>query len=79
LPFHGFQKIHGPPLDEYVNMARISNAKRLLLENSGGIKEIAWEVGFEDEKAFLKRFKQQENITPTTYRNAFNRAKIAKK
>ncbi|MDR1129134.1 MAG: AraC family transcriptional regulator, partial [Treponema sp.] len=74
-----FKRYTGLPLMKYVNMLRISNAKRLLLENSGGIKEIAWEVGFEDEKAFLKRFKQQENITPTTYRNAFNRTKIVKK
>jgi transcriptional regulator GlxA family with amidase domain len=74
-----FKRYTGLPLIKYVNMLRISNAKRLLLENSGGIKEIAWEVGFEDEKAFLKRFKQQENITPTTYRNAFNRIKIVKK
>jgi AraC-like DNA-binding protein len=74
-----FKRYTGLPLMKYVNMVRISNAKRLLLESSGGIKEIAWEVGFEDEKVFLKRFKQQENITPTTYRNAFNRAKIVKK
>jgi AraC-like DNA-binding protein len=74
-----FKKYTGLPLMKYVNMVRISNAKRLLLENSECIKEIAWEVGFEDEKVFLKRFKQQENITPTTYRNAFNRTKIVKK
>jgi AraC-like DNA-binding protein len=74
-----FKKYTSLPLMRYVNRVRISNAKRLLLESSGGIKEIAWEVGFEDEKAFLKRFKQQENITPTTYRNAFSRAKIVKK
>jgi YesN/AraC family two-component response regulator len=74
-----FKKYTGLPLMKYVNNVRISNAKRLLLESSDGIKEIAWEVGFEDEKVFLKRFKRQENITPTTYRNAFNRTKIVKK
>ncbi|MDR2072184.1 MAG: AraC family transcriptional regulator [Spirochaetaceae bacterium] len=74
-----FKKYTGLPLMKYVNKVRISNAKRLLLESSYGIKEIAWEVGFEDEKTFLKRFKQQENITPTTYRNAFSRTKIVKK
>lgn len=73
-----FRKYTGVSLMKYVNAIRISNAKRLLLESSGVIKEIAWEVGFEDEKTFLKRFKQQENITPSTYRNAFNRAKIVK-
>ncbi|MDR0583391.1 MAG: AraC family transcriptional regulator, partial [Treponema sp.] len=74
-----FKRYTGFPLMKYVNMVRISNAKRLLLESPDGIKEIAWEVGFEDEKVFLKRFKRQENITPSTYRNAFNRAKIVKK
>ncbi|MDR2483940.1 MAG: AraC family transcriptional regulator [Treponema sp.] len=74
-----FKKYTGVPLMKYVNKVRISNAKRLLLESSGGIKEIAWEAGFEDEKTFLKRFKQQEHITPTTYRNAFSRTKIVKK
>jgi YesN/AraC family two-component response regulator len=74
-----FRKYTGVPLMKYVNIVRISNAKKLLLDTTGGIKEIAWEVGFEDEKTFLKRFKQQENITPTTYRNAFNRTKIVKK
>ncbi|MDR1470844.1 MAG: AraC family transcriptional regulator [Spirochaetaceae bacterium] len=74
-----FRKYSGVSLMRYVNRVRISNAKRLLLESSDGIKQIAWEVGFEDEKNFLKRFKQQENITPTTYRNAFNRVKIVKK
>jgi AraC-like DNA-binding protein len=74
-----FKRYTGVPLMKYVSMVRVSNAKRLLLESSGGIKEIAWEVGFEDEKVFLKCFKRQENITPTTYRNAFNRAKIVKK
>ena len=74
-----FKRYTGVPLMKYVNKVRISNAKRLLLESSGGIKEIAWEVGFKNEKTFLKRFKQQENITPTTYRNAFSRTKIVKK
>jgi YesN/AraC family two-component response regulator len=74
-----FKRYTGVPLMKYVNKVRISNAKRLLLESSGCIKEIAWEVGFENEKTFLKRFKQQENITPSTYRNAFSRTKIVKK
>jgi YesN/AraC family two-component response regulator len=74
-----FRKYTGIPLMRYVNRVRISNAKRLLLESSDCIKQIAWEVGFEDEKNFLKRFKLEENITPTTYRNAFSRVKIVKK
>jgi AraC-like DNA-binding protein len=73
-----FRKYTGYPLMKYITMVRISNAKKLLLNTSEGIKEIAYKVGFDDEKAFMKRFKQFENITPTTYRNAFSRVKIVR-
>ena len=71
-----FRRYTGIPLMKYINMIRISNAKNQLLNTTDGIKEIAWRVGFEDEKSFMKRFKQFEGITPTTYRNAFHRSKI---
>ncbi|GHV70314.1 hypothetical protein AGMMS49928_17630 [Spirochaetia bacterium] len=71
-----FRRYTGIPLMRYISIVRISNAKKLLLGTTAGIKEIAWQVGFEDEKTFMKRFKQLEDITPSTYRNAFNRAKI---
>jgi transcriptional regulator GlxA family with amidase domain len=73
-----FRKYAGISLMKYINMVRIANAKRLLLNTAAGIKEIAWQTGFEDEKSFMKRFKQFEGITPSTYRNAFNRVKIVK-
>ncbi|MDR2303832.1 MAG: AraC family transcriptional regulator, partial [Treponema sp.] len=73
-----FRKYTGYPLMKYITMMRISNAKKMLLSSGDGIKEIAYKVGFDDEKAFMKRFKQLEDITPTTYRNAFNRIKIVK-
>jgi transcriptional regulator GlxA family with amidase domain len=74
-----FRRYTGIPLMRYINMVRISNAKKLLLSTAAGIKEIAWQTGFEDEKTFMKRFKQLEDITPSTYRNAFNRIKIVNK
>jgi AraC-like DNA-binding protein len=74
-----FRRYTGYPLMKYIAMARIANAKKLLLNTSDGIKEIAYKVGFDDEKAFMKRFKQLEDVSPTTYRNAFSRAKIVKR
>ncbi|MDR3174004.1 MAG: AraC family transcriptional regulator [Treponema sp.] len=71
-----FRKYTGYPLMKYITMVRIANAKKLLLNTGEGIKEIAYKVGFDDEKAFMKRFKQFEDVTPTTYRNAFSRVKI---
>jgi AraC-like DNA-binding protein len=73
-----FHKYTGYPLMKYIAMVQISNAKKLLLNSSDSIKEIAYKVGFDDEKAFMKRFKQLEDITPTTFRNAFSRTKIVK-
>jgi YesN/AraC family two-component response regulator len=73
-----FRKYTGCPLMRYITMIRISNAKKLLLNTSEGIKEIAYKVGFDDEKAFMKRFKQFEDVTPSTYRNAFSRVKIVR-
>jgi AraC-like DNA-binding protein len=74
-----FKKYKGIPLLKYVNMVKIAKAKELLLNSTACIKEIAYQAGFGDEKNFMKRFKQSEDITPTKYRNAFCRTKIVKK
>jgi AraC-like DNA-binding protein len=74
-----FHKYTGYPLMKYIAKVRNANVKKLLLNTSEGIKEIAYKVGFDDEKAFMKRFKQLEDVSPTTYRNAFNRVKIVKR
>jgi YesN/AraC family two-component response regulator len=74
-----FRKYTGYPLMKYIAMVRIANAKNRLLNTGEGIKEIAYKVGFDDEKAFMKRFKQFEGVSPSTYRNAFSRIKIVKR
>jgi AraC-like DNA-binding protein len=73
-----FRRYTGYPLMKYISMVRIANAKKMLLTTGNEIKEIAYKVGFDDEKVFMKRFKQCEKVTPTTYRNAFNRVKIVR-
>jgi len=39
---------------------------------------VPWKVGYNDEKHFMRRFKQLEDITPTKFRNAFSRTKIVR-
>jgi len=73
-----FHKYKGVSLMKYILTVRLLNAKKLLLNSSDGIKEIAWKVGFEDERCFMKRFKQFEDITPSQYRNTFSRIKLVK-
>ncbi|OOM77308.1 HTH-type transcriptional activator Btr [Clostridium puniceum] len=67
-----FKKRMGMSMQEYINYLRISNAKQLLCNSNLNIKEIAHELGFVDEKYFLKLFKKYENLTPKKFRNAYN-------
>lgn len=67
-----FKKRMGMSMQEYINYLRISNAKQLLCNSDLNIKEIAHELGFIDEKYFLKLFKKYENLTPKQFRNAYN-------
>ncbi|WP_079440464.1 AraC family transcriptional regulator [Clostridium chromiireducens] len=67
-----FKKRMGMSMQEYINYLRVSNAKQLLCNSNLNIKEIAHELGFIDEKYFLKLFKKYENLTPKQFRNAYN-------
>lgn len=66
-----FKSKTGMRLHEYINTLRLSQAKLLIYQSNLSIKEIAYSVGFEDEKYFMKLFKSYEGLTPNSYRNAF--------
>ena len=56
---------------DYMNHLRINRAKTLLYQTTCSIKEIAYQVGFPDEKYFMRVFRKYEGITALHYRNAF--------
>lgn len=64
-----FTKELGVSMVNYLNEVRIRHAKELLANDALPIKEIAHQVGYEDEKYFARQFKRQENATPVEYRN----------
>lgn len=64
-----FTKELGVSMVNYLNEVRIRHAKELLANDAFPIKEIAHQVGYEDEKYFARQFKRQENATPAEYRN----------
>ncbi len=74
-----FRSKTGMHLVEYLNTLSVSNAKTMLYQTNFSIKEIAYAVGFDDEKYFMKVFKRIEGITPTNYRNAFYRTYLNEK
>lgn len=71
-----FKKQTGFPLLRFIHLTKIGAAKKLLLNSTISIKEVAHKTGFSDEKTFMKLFKQLEDVTPTQYRNTFSRTKL---
>jgi len=74
-----FKKNLGISTLNYINGMKIKKAKELLLSSEDNIKEIAYSLGFNDEKYFMKLFKKYENLTPSQYRNAFYKTHLNNK
>ena len=67
-----FKQYTGYPISSYVNHIRITTAKNILCSKATlSIRDVASMCGFQDEKYFMRVFKQSEGITPSEYRNAF--------
>lgn len=64
------KKHTGMTMSEYINGIRLQEAKSLLTNTDLGISEIAYAVGYSDEKYFMRVFKRCEQVTPTQYRGA---------
>ena len=61
----------GYSLLQYIHKAKIEKAKKMLILTNDSLKEIAYKLGIQDVKYFMKLFKSYEKITPSQYRNAF--------
>ncbi len=64
-----FREHTGKSFVDYVKSIRINMAKRLLRETTAKVNTIAAEVGYTDEKHFLKLFKAEVGLTPSQYRH----------
>ncbi|MFD1888006.1 helix-turn-helix transcriptional regulator [Paenibacillus wenxiniae] len=63
--FHHMYKV--PPA-EYIRSLKMEKARRLLLETSDSLAEIAYAVGYPDVFSFSKAFKKYSSFTPKKYR-----------
>ena len=68
-----FKKHTGTSLLDFINRTKIDAAKQLLLSTNDTVKNIAGQLGFTDDKYFMKVFNRLEGTTPRKYRNAFFR------
>jgi len=60
--------VYGKNVSELINERKILEAKRILRFSSNSIKEIAYNLGFEDPSYFSRFFKKHTNSTPISYR-----------
>ncbi|MFA9397039.1 MAG: response regulator [Clostridiaceae bacterium] len=69
-----FKDETGENFIDYITRTRIDKAKKLMKLDKMTIKEICFEVGYQDPNYFSRLFKKSENITPTEYiKNIFNK------
>lgn len=65
-----FKEETGCQLSEYINQIRIEQAQILLNDKVLSIADVAYRVGYNDEKYFSKVFKKYNDRTPREYRNS---------
>ncbi len=63
-----FKKLSEKPPLQYIHDRKMLEARRLLRYTDHSIKEIAYELGFDDIQAFSRFFKKQEGTAPSEYR-----------
>jgi len=66
-----FKEKMGMGYSDYLTDVRLDRAKKLLTDSSISIKELAGQVGYNDEKYFSKTFKKKVGIKPTDYRRLY--------
>ncbi len=69
---HEFKKATNHTVTQYINMTRIMNAQRRLIETNIKITQISNEVGFENVTHFNRVFRQLTGMSPSTYRKVKN-------
>lgn len=63
-----FKKETGYSLADYITIQKLFRARRLLLQTTDSVGEIASELGFTNFSYFTKLFKEQFGLTPKEYR-----------
>lgn len=63
-----FKSYTGFAPSQYIQEVKINLAKELLTHTSKNIKEIAYELGFENSEYFFTVFRKRAGITPQNYR-----------
>ena len=68
---HIFKSDVGMPPIRYLRLLRMERAKDLLESSFLSVKEIAYQVGLNDESHFVRDFKSTYGYSPALYRSRF--------
>lgn len=69
-----FKNATGVPLIDYLQNVRIEHAKHLLETTGLPVEQISTEAGYSDASFFRRLFKRLVGLTPSAYRQMFNRS-----
>jgi AraC-like DNA-binding protein len=61
-------KVFGKTPKHIIDDRIILEAKRILVHTNESIKEVAYNLGFEEPTNFIKYFKKHSSVTPTEFR-----------
>ena len=73
------KKNYGIGAHDLVNKFLLLRAKELLCNTNKYVKEIAAELGFDDDKSFIGYFKYHEGCFPSEFRNKYGRIHLNNK
>ena len=68
-----FKEEMGMNFNNYLNKVRVSNGKRLLMDDSIPLVDVAFMTGFEDQSYFSKVFKRITGVSPGKFRESMGR------
>jgi len=71
---HYFKRVTGRALSDFVKEVRVGHARRLLIETSDTIAEVAYASGFESLSNFNRQFRELTGLNPREYRRRFQQA-----
>ncbi|MCL6458677.1 MAG: response regulator [Gorillibacterium sp.] len=66
-----FKKTSGMSFNEYINVKRIEEAKKLLIRTPMKVADIAVAVGYQDSDYFVCKFKEATNCLPSAFKKTY--------
>jgi AraC-like DNA-binding protein len=66
-----FKDHMGMTVIDYINMMRIKESEKLLIESDDLVKDIVQRIGYYDVSSFIRKFKSQTGLTPGEYRKLY--------